>query len=213
MTLGVILVILSNAIYVLLKLTTNLDKLFKNQLEIYAFDTFVTQSLMLVLAIVLIESSGTSIISFIKIEKRLYYILPLTVVIGIILKVAGRIMYTYFSQGDGDLEIIQRNALINSYLNTFQNKIIFFLAVGLLAPLSEELFMRAYAYNILRERHGLIVSLIANTIIFVLFHPVLSLVPVLIFTNLLLCLSYEYSKNLFVPIILHSTVNSYSLFG
>lgn len=82
------------------------------------------------------------------------------------------------------------------------------LAVGVSAPLGEEMLFRGFAFNALKRRFGLAAGLILSALLFTLPHSYgLGLVPVFAL-GLLLAWSYQNSGSLWVPILIHLTNNT-----
>jgi len=81
--------------------------------------------------------------------------------------------------------------------------ILFFLTGGLISPIAEEIFFRGIFYSFLR-RLGILTAIFFSTSVFALFHlsngglPVFQIVGGLVFA-----LSFEYSKSLVTPIVIH----------
>jgi len=96
-------------------------------------------------------------------------------------------------------------------LLTSNKPLIFFGMVLLLtvgAPLGEELFFRGLLVDLWKERYGAKRAVFFAALIFALLHfYVLQFVPVLI-AGILLGVLFIRSKNLFVPFLAHSIVNS-----
>lgn len=83
------------------------------------------------------------------------------------------------------------------------NRILFFLCGGLISPIGEELFFRGIVYSFLRQ-WGIHTALVFTTAVFALFHlpngglPIFQLAGGLIFA-----LSFEISKSLVTPMVIH----------
>ncbi len=211
---AVLLVIFCDFLYLLISVIFQFDKmLLNNAFNIYIFDSAITHVILLIIIIVLFKVLKIQWKDFLKIEKKLIYLIPIIIISGIIIVISGRFLFLYLSQFLSDTGVMDRNVEVYSNLNSVSAKLIYFAVLGFLTPVSEELFMRAYAYTVIRRKYNVFVAILFNTIIFILFHPIPSLIPVIILTNIILCLSFEYTKNLFVPMILHSVINSYNIFG
>lgn len=84
-----------------------------------------------------------------------------------------------------------------------ENLIIFFLTAGLISPIAEEIFFRGILYSFLR-RLGILTAIFTTTAIFALFHLSNGGLPLVqIAGGLVFALSFEYSKNLVTPIVIH----------
>jgi membrane protease YdiL (CAAX protease family) len=82
------------------------------------------------------------------------------------------------------------------------------LAVGISAPLGEEMLFRGLAFNCIKHRFGPRAGLIVSAILFTLPHTyTLGLLPVFLM-GLLLAWTYQNSGSLWVPILIHATNNS-----
>ncbi|WP_300461055.1 type II CAAX endopeptidase family protein [Desulfobacula sp.] len=83
------------------------------------------------------------------------------------------------------------------------NQWLFFLTGGLISPVAEEIFFRGILYSVLR-RLGVAVAVVLSTLVFAFVHgpqgglPVFQLVGGLVFA-----LSFEVSKSLVTPMVIH----------
>jgi len=83
------------------------------------------------------------------------------------------------------------------------NLILFFLTGGLISPIAEEIFFRGIFYSFLRRR-GILTALFITTAVFALFHLSNGGLPITqIMGGLIFALSFEYSKSLVTPIVIH----------
>lgn len=82
---------------------------------------------------------------------------------------------------------------------------------GVLGPFVEEVFFRGLCYRLLRSQHGVVSAIAVVTLIFVLFHPILSWVPHLVFASVILCLAFEVGGSLSYPVIVHIVINLSSI--
>lgn len=81
------------------------------------------------------------------------------------------------------------------------------LLVVLLAPISEELIFRGGLYRFLKARFSFWHAAISSSVLFSLMHMnVMSFLPLMIL-GILLCLAYEKSGSLKVPILIHAIFN------
>ena len=83
----------------------------------------------------------------------------------------------------------------------------FFLVGGLIAPLAEEICFRGLVYTFFR-RWGILTAVIASTLVFVVLHSVHGFPLVQIIGGLVFALSFEVTRNLMVPIVIHVLGNS-----
>ncbi len=81
------------------------------------------------------------------------------------------------------------------------------LSISLLPALVEEIFFRGILYKNFRRKYGITVSVIILTIIFYLFHLDPQMIFFLVIGNIVLCLSFEYTKSLVVPFVVHLGIN------
>jgi len=120
-------------------------------------------------------------------------------VFGCCVIITGLILYW---TGINPLRLIQINIRFKGV-----DLFLFFLAGGLIAPVSEEIFFRGILYSILKK-FGLVAALVSSTLIFAFFHSNTGVFPVVqIIGGLIFALSFEYSKSLAAPIIIHSLGN------
>jgi len=77
---------------------------------------------------------------------------------------------------------------------------------GFIAPVAEELCFRGILYTYFR-RWGIILALVASTIIFVVLHATHGLPVTQIVGGIVFAVAYEISHNLMVPITIHALGN------
>ena len=88
-----------------------------------------------------------------------------------------------------------------------KNLALFFLTGGLIGPIAEEFYFRGILYSFLRKS-GVFIAMGTTTLIFALFHfsgdnlPIIQIVGGLVFA-----VSFEYSKSLITPIVIHCLGN------
>lgn len=214
LTSSVIIIILFDALYSISSIVLNIEDIFHfNKFEDSLFDkTLVNVFLISVSFISLKLSYGkydwANVFQF---DRNLYFFVPLAIIIGIITNIFGVFVVDLFTATLEDFGHGESVASILSDIDTNLQKLIYISIVGIIIPIIEEVYMRLYAYNILREKFNIFITILLSTIIFLLFHINLSLFPFVIIANVVLCLSYEYTKNLIVPITIHMTINIYSL--
>lgn len=80
--------------------------------------------------------------------------------------------------------------------------VMFFLVGGLIAPLAEEICFRGLVYTFFR-RWGVIAAVIASTLVFVALHSVHGFPLVQIIGGLVFAISFEITRNLMVPVVIH----------
>ncbi|MDA0350070.1 MAG: type II CAAX endopeptidase family protein [Verrucomicrobia bacterium] len=91
-----------------------------------------------------------------------------------------------------------------SFSSTF---VLLFLLAVVVAPITEELFFRAFVYRSLKSYFPTTGAAVVSSLIFALMHfNILSFVPLFIL-GFWLCRSYEDSGNIWVPIIVHGLFN------
>jgi len=89
--------------------------------------------------------------------------------------------------------------------------ILAFLGISAIAPLSEELFFRGFAFPPLRRHFGLWLGAALNGLLFGLLHFTPTVLPPLFFLGFAFCLLYEYSGSIWPGVILHASINTLSL--
>jgi membrane protease YdiL (CAAX protease family) len=89
--------------------------------------------------------------------------------------------------------------------------ILFFVVGGLLAPVAEEICFRGILYTYFR-RWGILPALVGSTALFVLLHSVHGLPVTQIVGGLVFAVAFETSRNLMVPITIH-TLGNLALFS
>ena len=86
------------------------------------------------------------------------------------------------------------------------------LSACVVAPLSEELLFRGTFYPLLSRGFGRFVSAMVTALLFSFVHDTYSDIPGLTILALCFTLAYEVTGSLLVPIVMHATFNSLSLF-
>lgn len=89
---------------------------------------------------------------------------------------------------------------------TVPDRVSFFLAGGVMAPLAEELFFRGLVFGYLR-RWGFIRALLMSTGIFVLAHSFSGFPLVQLVGGVVFGLCYEKERSLWAPIVIHAAGN------
>ena len=85
--------------------------------------------------------------------------------------------------------------------------ILLFLSISIIPAFIEEIFFRGVLYQTIRRKYGVAFSTFLLTIIFYLFHLDPQMIFFLTIGNLVLCLTYEYSKSLVIPFVIHAGIN------
>lgn len=81
--------------------------------------------------------------------------------------------------------------------------VIFFLVAGIIGPVAEEVLFRGIIYGFFR-RWGVLAALIISSVIFVLAHSTLPVIPVpQIIGGIIFAIAYEKEGSLIVPITIH----------
>ncbi len=86
-----------------------------------------------------------------------------------------------------------------------------FLVIGLLGPLTEELFFRGYIYLYLKEKKGFFPALFISSFVFSLLHFLLLLIPPFLFFVILSALMLEKRNSLDASLIFHILNNVLAL--
>ncbi len=101
---------------------------------------------------------------------------------------------------------LQRHLVITFPKNNFEI-LLFFITAGLIAPIAEEIFFRGLIYTYFRK-YSFIFAVILSTTFFALPHFQLNIFPIIpIIGGIVFALSFEYSKSLAAPIIIHVSGN------
>lgn len=89
--------------------------------------------------------------------------------------------------------------------------ILLVLSISIMPAFVEEIFFRGVLYKNIRKKYDVLVSVIIVTVVFYLFHLDPQMIIFLVTANIALCLSYEYTKSLEVPFVVHLGINFSSL--
>jgi hypothetical protein len=79
---------------------------------------------------------------------------------------------------------------------------------GIAVPIAEEVFFRGVLYKWVRERWGILIGVIASSLIFGLIHIDIAVASTAFILGIILALVYEYSKSLWTAILIHAINNS-----
>ncbi len=90
-------------------------------------------------------------------------------------------------------------------------KVVYIFFAGFLTGIAEEFFFRGFCYTFSRKNYSMGFSLLINTIIFWVFHPIPAMLPMIFILNIAFCLSLEYTKSLVAPICIHILFNVTSI--
>ncbi|MBF0241107.1 MAG: CPBP family intramembrane metalloprotease [Desulfamplus sp.] len=136
----------------------------------------------------------------IGVKWSIYFALA-TLIVGVIIFFTTKIEPTLF---------LKSQSILNLKSGKLYDLIIFLFAGCIVSPVAEELFFRGFLYHFLR-RYGVFVAIFISTSIFGLSHisettPSIPIVPLI--GGILFAASYEYSKSLVTPIIIHTLGNS-----
>jgi Type II CAAX prenyl endopeptidase Rce1-like/PDZ domain len=79
-----------------------------------------------------------------------------------------------------------------------------------IGPVCEEVFMRGFVYNALRQRLGIVVAMILQAALFALLHPFAIAQRIVVFgVGVALGSIYEWRKTLLTPILVHCFFNTF----
>lgn len=111
----------------------------------------------------------------------------------------------------GNLESLElRRQLL--YVDNLPKFLALLIGGGILVPISEELFFRGLLYNWLRQRYGLMASVLVSSTLFGLAHFDSAAVLVASFlVAIAIALAYEATGSMWMPILIHTMNNSISL--
>ena len=94
--------------------------------------------------------------------------------------------------------------------NNFESLLLIF-SISIIPAITEEIMMRGILYNIFRKKYSIFITIVILTILFYLFHLDPQMIPFVIIGNIVLCLAYEQTKSLVVPVLIHFGINLSSL--
>ena len=87
------------------------------------------------------------------------------------------------------------------------------MAIAVLAPVAEELFFRGFTYNVFRARLGVVWGIVISSLIFAGIHFDPARLPTYFIIAAVLAYSYERTKSLIVPIVIHFVNNLAAIIG
>ena len=89
----------------------------------------------------------------------------------------------------------------------FREAVLLFFSASIIPAFIEEIFFRGVIYRNIRRKYGIAFSIFLLTIVFYLFHLDPQMIFFLTIGNLVLCLTYEYTKSLVIPFVIHAGIN------
>lgn len=211
---SVLSIVFFDAFYSISSILLNIEDVLNfTKFEDSMFDKIITNLFLLTIGIVSIKISYKKydLKQVFKFDRKLSYYIPLAIAIGILTNIFGVFIVDLLTSSLYDFGHAETISKITSSIDSNYKKLIYIFMVGIIIPIIEEIYMRLYAYTILKEKFNIFSAILLNTVIFLLFHINPSLFPFIIIGNIVLCLSYEYTKNLLIPILIHIAINTYSL--
>lgn len=116
------------------------------------------------------------------------------------------------------LDRFYKTSMLDEYLSvlapdglTLQREILLILIVGGLVPFAEELLFRGVIYGWLRQRRGVVFSVVVSALLFALAHTNVHMALQIFVTGIVLAVLYERSRSVLVSTLAHMTVNTISL--
>lgn len=89
--------------------------------------------------------------------------------------------------------------------------LVVFASAGLLAPVSEEIFFRGFAYTILKRHYNMSKAIVITNLLFVFVHISPWWFIQIFIVGVMMTVIYEYSQSLITAIVAHSVVNVLSI--
>src|SRR4030095_14039726 len=212
LSISVFLILFFDISYVFFYGAVNLQqKLGLNNFEKELLDRLITNIILYTISFISLKLSfeNFKITSIFSLDRKLIILIPVSIVVGIITNIAASYVVDIYTRNLIDFGHGEKIGLIISDVKTFQNKLVYIITVGIIVPVVEEMYFRLYVYRVLRGKFNIIVAILINIIIFLIFHINLELLPFFIIANIVICLCYEYTKNILMPIVIHMTLNIY----
>ena len=78
---------------------------------------------------------------------------------------------------------------------------------GVIAPFSEEVFFRGFAFPALRARFGLLAGIAVDAALFSLLHFTPTVLPPIFVMGVLFCLLYQHTRSIWPGALLHAAIN------
>ncbi|HMO78799.1 MAG TPA: type II CAAX endopeptidase family protein [Candidatus Paceibacterota bacterium] len=140
----------------------------------------------------------------IKFIKWFLYSLILAILVVVVGGSLTNIFNNFFGIDNTTMDVLQFTLSDNLILNLIDFK----LFVGILIPISEEIYFRGVLYKFLRQKYLFITSSVISALIFTLVHFSFSSIFFLLFLGLFSSWIYEKSGSLIPSIIIHIFVNT-----
>lgn len=114
---------------------------------------------------------------------------------------------------EGGLDSLQaRNDLFFSGGLSWMNFIIMLVGIGILGPISEELYFRGLLYHWFKQRWGIPIGVILSSFLFGLAHiDSIAVAVSALIMGAVLALAYERTRSLYMPIAIHMITNSFAV--
>ncbi len=108
---------------------------------------------------------------------------------------------------------LEPQSLINIFenQNSYSSLFLLFILAIIIAPLAEELVFRAIVYRFIKNRAPAFLAMLLSSILFSLLHMNVVSFFSLVIVGISLCLAYEMSGNIMVPVFFHSAFNLNSI--
>lgn len=108
----------------------------------------------------------------------------------------------------GEFENPQVEAITGGGGFSWTNFGLMFLLAGVVAPIVEETLFRGVVYGWLRARMPIALAVVVSAVVFAGVHVIPILLPALFVVGMILAVVYEWSKSLWVSILLHAIQNT-----
>ncbi len=175
-------------------------------LALYAIN-FMLQLLPYTLPFILYSMRPRAVKSFISKSERIGWLLltiPVLYIFAIVFILSGlQEWIIHLTQSPAEQEVV---VLVRE--SNFELQLYLAASAIIIAPLGEEVLFRGFLYPCLKVRIGRIAAILLSSISFGAVHMSLAQLPILTFFGILLCLAYERSHSLWLPITLHAIFNT-----
>ncbi len=200
--------ILFNLFYSLIAFKLNLINNDKHFLE-YIINTIVTHSYLYLSLLAYLNVYNVKIDNVFVFNKGLSFRIPIFILGGFVLYHLSIYLSNVLTYSLPDFGYNIELSKIHKDISLLES-IIFLLVIVIISPIIEELFFRFFVYKMFRFNNGVFNSVLLNSVIFLLFHPVPQFIPFIILLNIYLCIIYELYNSVILTFIIHSSINLFS---
>lgn len=201
-----VLILISLLLYLVITTISILIVDVENSIGEAFIDHLLTVFLLLIL-VILLKDSTVKLFSSFKKPKSIPFLIFATLISSTLIIVVNFYIFLPIN------EIILPDIPYFSYsdfspnFQSISDYILVFVSLCIVTPILEEIYFRGFCYSILRARYARLSSVLGVIFVFIIFHPSPDMILLSIFLNYILCIIYELSGSIVYSILIHSFYN------